>query len=69
VLKINSVERGKQWLERETLLYKKQVKTITLMGARVLIKENLGYLAARFFTQKEVDHLKRILGVTKKVFG
>ena len=68
VLKINSVEGGKQWLEKESLNYKKRVKTISLVGARILIRSNLTYLAQNYFTQKEVEHLKRVIGLSQRIY-
>lgn len=69
VLKIKDARGGVSWLEKEALNYRKTQKAgLSIIGAKVLIRANLTYLAQHYFSPKELEHLKRVIGLSYRLF-
>lgn len=69
VMQLKNAAQGALWLEKEAISYRKRTG-ITKQGARVLIRENLAYLAQKFFTsQNAMTQLKKTIGVSRRVYG
>lgn len=69
VLNLTNAAEGAQWLEKEALNYQKDVKGITYFGAKMLIKANLTYLAEQYYTPNVIQHLKKVIGISRRIYG